>query len=157
MSSNSITHNRNYAPFVDDERPAATGDILPGHCLEVDGSGDVKRHAAESSPGLGTIAILSNSNPNLGREDTYPSGELVSFVHCPIGGEVTLRLAGGSNLGTASRADVDTSSVLEEVADGAVAAVEDGTDVEGALYQPLEDVDNSGSGTQTTIDVVRVA
>lgn len=157
MASNSITHNRNYAPFVDDERPAATGDVKPGHCLEVDSNGDVKRHAAESSPGLGLVATLSDANPNLGREDPYPSGERVSLTHVPIGGEVTLRLAGGSNLGTASRADVDESSVVEEVSNGAVAAVSDGTDVEGALYQPLEDVDNSGSASQTTIEAVRVA
>lgn len=157
MANNSITHNRGYAPFVDGERLAATGDIEPGHALETKSNGDVKRHAGESSAGRGMIADLSDANPNLGRDDTYPSGDIVSYVHVPIGGEVTLRLAGGSNLGTGSRADVDTSDVLEEVKNGAVAAIADGTDVEGALYQPLGDVDNSSSGTQTTIEAVRVA
>ena len=159
MANNSITHNRNYAPFVDDEFPAANGNILPGHELELDANTDVLRNSGESSPGRGMVADLSKSNPDLGRDDTYPSGERVSVVYVPVGGEVTLRLAAGGDLGTASRADVDTTDVLESVGDGAVAAIDDGSDVEGALYQPLEDVDNSGAaaGEQTTIEAVRGA
>lgn len=174
MADNTIVKNRNYAPFVDHEFNAAQADIEPGMALELDANGDVIKHSADpatdtKAPGRGLFADLSRSDPSLTRTDTYPSGEPVSVVSVPIGGIVEGELAAGGDLADSTRATVDPSSVLEQVAGGALAVHDGSADADttatqtyydvGALYAPLESVDNSGAAAGETADlkVVRIA
>lgn len=178
MANNTVVLNGSYAPFVEDEYDAGEGGILPGHALGLDAGGDVVRHSGDSSTldtnavGKGLFADVSKSNPMLDKSDAYPSGERVSVQFVPIGGKVDAFLASGSDLDDASRAEVDPTVVLEHVDAGALAAHEgvdttgDGTGdlsetvyASGALYLPLEAVDNSDApaGEQTRVEVVRVA
>ncbi|MDY6778995.1 MAG: hypothetical protein SV760_00280, partial [Halobacteria archaeon] len=165
--------------FVDDEADAGEADITPGHAVELDANGDVIKHDAESSVntkgvGRGMFAILSRSDPELEKEDAYPSGERVSYAHVPIGGTVDAFLAAGGDLDDASKANIEAGEVLEEVDLGALAQ-HDGTDTtgdgtgsvtetvydQGALYIAEEAVDNSGAAAgidnQVRIEVTRIA
>jgi hypothetical protein len=177
MADNTIVLNGNYAPFVEDEYDAGEGSIQPGHALDVDANGDVIRHSGDPSVnteavGNGIFADVSRSDPSLDKADAYPNGDRVTAQYVPVGGKVDAFIAAGGDLGDGTRANVDTTDVLEEVADGALAA-HDGADTTGdgtgaavetvyetgALYKPLEAVDNSGAaaGEQARIEVVRIA
>lgn len=177
MADNTVVLNGNYAPFVEDEYDAGSGSIVPGHALDVDANGDVIRHSGDpavnnEAVGNGIFADVSRSDPSLDKADAYPSGERVTAQYVPVGGKVDAFLAAGGDLSDGTRANVDTTDVLEEVADGALAK-HDGADTTGdgsgsgtetvydtgALYKPLEAVDNSGAaaGNQARIEVVRIA
>jgi len=177
MAGETVILNGNEVPFPELEFDAAAGDIEPGHFLELDTNGDVQRHSQETDldqqgAGAGLIADINRSDPSKGKSDTYPNGEVVHATVVPIGGRTDAFLAAGGDLSDGTRANVDPSSVLEQVADGALAE-HDGTDTvgdgtgaatetvydEGALFVPLESVDNSGAaaGEQARIEVVRIA
>lgn len=179
MADEAVMLNKNVAPFVEDEADAAEADITPGHVLERNTSGNVIKHANESSVnteavGRGMVAILSRSDPDLSKADAYPNGERVHFAHCPIGGKFDGFLAAGGDLTDATEANISDGEVLEEADIGALKA-HDGTDTtgdgtgaatetvhdQGALYMALEAVDNSGAaagvGNQARIEVVRIA
>lgn len=177
MANNTIVLNGNAAPFVDDEFDAGEADITPGHALDLDPNGDVVKHSQESDTnqegvGAGLFADVNEFDPSMGKNDAYPTGERVKAQYVPVGGKVDAFLAAGGDLSDSTRANVGPDDVLEQVSGGALAAY-DGSDTtgdgtgsvtetvyeSGALYKPLEAVDNSGAaaGEQTRIKVVRIA
>ncbi|MDY6780214.1 MAG: hypothetical protein SV760_06675 [Halobacteria archaeon] len=179
MANETVVKNQNVAPFVPDERDAGEADIYPGHAVELTANGNVVKHDAESSVntkgvGRGTFAVLSRSDPELGKSEPYPDGERVSVMHVPVGGKVDAFLAAGGDLDDASKANIEAGEVLEEVDVGALAQ-HDGTDTvgdgtglatetvydQGALYVAEEAVDNSGAAAgvsnQVRIEVTRIA
>jgi len=178
MAGETVILNGNEVQFAELEfADDGTGDIQPGHFLELDANGEVSRHSQETDldqegAGAGMMADLHRSDPSHGKSDTYGAGENVHGTVVPIGGRVDTFLAAGGDLDDGTRANVDPSDVLEQVANGAVAE-HDGTDTtgdgtgtatetvfdEGALFIPLESADNSGAaaGEQQRIEVVRIA
>jgi len=177
MSDNTVVLNGNAAPFVDDEFDAGNGNIEPGMVLEFDANDDVIPHSTDPSTdteavGQGMFAELNEFDPSQTKSDTYPSGERVKVVYCPVGGKVDALLAAGSDLTDSARANVGPQDVLEEIDNGTLAE-HDGSDTTGdgtgaatetvfdtgALYVPLESVDNSGAASAATsrIEVVRIA
>jgi len=175
--SNSVVLNGGHAPFVEDEFDAGEDAVIkPGHALELDANADVVRHTQETDlnqrgPATGMFAELP-FDPAKEKPDTFALDERVPVVYCPVGGKVDALLAAGGDLGDGSRANVDPTTPVEAVA-GGVLAEHDGTATtgdgtggatetvydEGALYLPLESVDNSGAaaGETARVEVVRIA
>lgn len=179
MANETIVLNGNLAPFVDVEADAGEADIYPGNALELDANGDFIKSSSESSVntqgiGRGVVADINEYDPSKTKTDAYPSGDRVHAVAVPIGGETDVRLAAGGDLDDSTKANVTAGDVLEEVDVGAFAK-HDGTDTtgdgtgavtetvyaQGALYEALESVDNSGAAAgvsnQTFIEVRRIA
>lgn len=164
MADNSVVKNRNYAPFVDEERLAGEADIYPGSFLQIDGSSDYQKNSTEAASGRGLMADLSRSGADVAKDESYTNGDEVSAVRVPVGGQVEGRLAAGGDLTTASNANVSEDELLVETNVGALAShtsADTSGDPEGAVYRALEAVDNSGASAgvsnQVYIEVVRVA
>lgn len=181
--SNSVLLNSGHAPFVQDEFDSAETTIYAGHMLELDVNADVIKRDGEpaldaaNESGRAIVADVDAFDPDVDKGADLTSGNVgerlrVQFV--PVGGKFTARLAAGGDLTDTTRATVDPTTVLEEVALGAVAEHDgaattgDGTGGAaetvydaGALYLPLESVDNSGAAAgvdnQVYVEVVRIA
>lgn len=167
MADDAILQNSGHAPFVQDEADAGETDVYGGHMLTLNSSGEVVKTSGEAATGHGMVADVDSFDPEVDKDEDLTSGnvgERIRYQSVPIGGKFEARLAAGADLTTSANANVTEGDLLTETDLGAVAnfdsAETQGTP-DGALYEALESVDNSGASAgvanQTYITVRRVA
>lgn len=131
VDTNVIIRNGNEISFAIREGNANSGDILPGHHLDVTGETvDV------GTGGSATFADINEYNPDQGRDDTYPDGDRVRYFVAPIGFEFVARVEAGSSTG-------------DELQEGAAGELTAGATA-GGTYRCLTDESNG------TAEVVRI-
>jgi hypothetical protein len=168
MADDAIVLNGNEVTFVEEEGQPTTDteEIYPGNLVVFDANGDVTKNGGEAATGHGQVLDLP-FDPDVDKGDNLNgeyAGNRASVKSIPIGGEVDLRLAAGGDLTTAANANVTQGDLLVESANGGLAAfasAETSGTPEGAVYEALESVDNSGAaagvGNQVYIEVRRIA
>jgi hypothetical protein len=132
------------------EGTKAGTDITPGMGVEYDSNGDlVPVDAVEPTGASARFAIEPQVSDTTGRtnpidDDYTETDELVRFFVGRPGDEVeNALLASGTDLTTASEADITTGDVLAFNDDG---SLKEATTAGAEVAVALEDVDNSGAG-----------
>jgi hypothetical protein len=130
------------------EFKAGEANIMPGHILRLNSSGNVIRHNVAAGNAIRMVAV---ENEVVGKEITeaYANGDNVLCEHLPSGAEINALVA-------AAAPAILIGDFLECAADGTLrkvvtAAATADTQRSGVIAVALEAVDNSGGGSAVRI------
>jgi hypothetical protein len=141
-----------------EEGATGNGNVVAGHLVEEDNNNDYTPHSSDG--GAVNRPLFAKDMRGRGYEagDGYPDGEWISVVIPNAGVELTAILAAGSDLSTASNANISEGDRLVSAGDGTLRAF-DADDPDDVVAVAEESKDNSGAGAGETallgVEVVR--
>lgn len=138
----------------------ANGTITPGDLLARDSentsgahtSFEVTRHSTDDEK-TAPIVALEYAKTGRGVGDDYSDGDDLEYAALEQGDRAFMWLAGGNNLTTASNANVSVGDTLGSGANGDNGALRAGVSSGNEMFEALEAVDNSSSGSKARIRV----
>lgn len=140
-----------------EEGATGNGNVVAGHLVEKDGNNDFIPHSTDG--GVVQRPMFAKDMRGRGYEagDSYPDAEWISVVIPNAGVGLTAILAAGSDLSTASNANITEDDRLVSAGDGTLRKF-DADDPDDVVAVAEEDKDNSGaaSGETELLDVEAV-
>lgn len=138
----------------------ANGTITPGDLVSRDsvntaGANDSYEMTRFSTDDSKTAALVAMEYSKAGRgvDDDYSDGDDLEYYAAEQGDRLFMWLAGGTNLSVAGNADVSVGDVLGSGANGDNGALRSGVSAGSEMFEALEAVDNSTSGSKARIRV----
>lgn len=131
------------------------GDLLARDSVNTSGANDsfeVTRHSTDDEK-TAPIVALEYAKTGRGIGDDYSDGDDLEYIAAESGDRLFMWVAGGSNLATASNANISVGDTLGSGANGDNGALRSGVTAGNEMFEALEAVDNSSSGSKARIRV----
>lgn len=138
----------------------ANGTITPGDLVERDSintSGakdkyETTRFSTDDSVTAPLVA-LEFARTGMGIDADYSDGDQMEYWVARPGDQLYMWVAGGNNLSSSSNANISVGDLLGSGANGDNGALRSGVSAGSEMFEALEAVDNSSSGSKARIRV----